>query len=65
MNYCCKRFADHADLKTVDRYSSGKFVFDEIFEEWSISRLFRSEQDVMQDIKFCPFCGNKLEKPNP
>jgi hypothetical protein len=64
MIYCCKKFAEHANLKTVDRYSSGKFVFDEIFEEWSIRKPFSGEQDVMKDIKFCPFCGKKLEKPN-
>lgn len=43
-------------------YSEKKVVFDTQFEMWMLLHL--SEDDPVKiTISYCPYCGQKLEKP--
>jgi hypothetical protein len=55
--YCCKRFAEHADREFN---SNGGFEKREFSEMWNINGCCGGGCFVVRDVKFCPFCGTNL-----
>jgi len=56
MNYCCNKF----EVQT--KMCVGKIEF--LLQGWNVEGCCGGGCYVLSDIKFCPFCGTKLEPKN-
>ena len=55
--YCCERFRE-------EKEECGKIYFDAEKKIWNIQEFdneYFDWYDIIEDIKYCPFCGKKLK----
>ena len=55
-DFCCAAFAKHTGT------GSGGFEWVEWTDGWHVNGCCHGGCFVLQNIKFCPFCGTRLAK---
>jgi len=71
MKFCCEKFAEES--ANVQAASDGTFVYasrhraiepDDDGETWNVNGCCGG-CFVLTEMRYCPFCGSKLEFPKP
>ena len=60
MNYCCKEFEDHTGTHNVGFEKPDSPHTKSYNGKWHVNGCCGGGCYVLEDIKFCPFCGKDL-----
>ncbi len=60
MNYCCKKFEENTGTRNVGFEKPEPEKGNEYADKWHVNGCCGGGCYVLQDIKFCPFCGERL-----